>query len=200
MRAGLGPTAVMGLAGSGLAAVASGQVWGRARVTEPALRVVEARGGDVAPVAVPLALVALASWGAVLVLRRRGRRIVSTIGLAAALGVALTVALGIGEVAETARALVTDGAGRGDVGTSTTTWPYAAVVGALVAVAAFLTALRSAPAWPEMSSRYDAPAGDRNGTRRTGDAPVTGEAGEASREPNDRDLWQAIDEGRDPTV
>lgn len=184
MRAGLGPTAVLGLAGSGLAAVASGQVWGRAQATEPALRVVEARGGDVAPVALPLALVSLAAWGAVLVLRRRGRRVVSVIGLAAALGVAAAVALGLGEVGDTARNLV--GAASRDAATvDTTPWPYAAVLGALVAAAAFLAALRSAATWPEMSSRYDSPASERS------DAGDDASAG---------DLWKALDEGRDPTA
>lgn len=184
MRAGLGPTAVLGLAGSGLAAVAAAQVWGRARVTEPALRVVEARGGDVVPVALPLALVSLAAWGAVLVLRRRGRRIVSVIGLAAALGAALAVGLGVGDIADTARGLVS-AAAPGDVTAESTAWPYAAVLGALLAAAGFVVALRAAPTWPEMSSRYDSPAA---GADRADDGASTG------------DLWTALDEGRDPTA
>jgi uncharacterized membrane protein (TIGR02234 family) len=196
VRAGLGLTAVLGLAGAGLAAVSSAQVWGRARVTEPAVRVVEARGDDVAPVALPLALVALAAWGAVLVLRRRGRRIVSVLGLVAALGVAAAVTLGAGEVDQAARALVTAGAGRGDVSTITTTWPYAAAVGALLAAAAFLVAFRSAPSWPEMSSRYDAPTADGSDVT---EGSETG-AGDAREEASAADLWAALDEGRDPTA
>jgi uncharacterized membrane protein (TIGR02234 family) len=181
----LGPTAVVGLAGAGLAAVASAQVWGRAEVTEPAVRVVEARGSDVAPVALPLALVALAAWGAVLVLRSRGRRIVAAVGLAAALGVGAVVAARAGAVGETARGLVTEGATRGDVTTDATLWPYAAGVGAVLAALAFLAALRAAPTWPEMSSRYDAPAAE-------------GTDDDAASSPGD--LWSAIDEGRDPTA
>lgn len=191
----MGPTVVGGLAGAGLAAVASAQVWGRAEATVPAVRVVEARGSDVAPLALPLALVALAAWGAVLVLRRRGRRVVSAIGLAAAAGVAVTVALRIGSVDTTARDLVTGGASRGDVSTDVTSWPYAAVVGAAVSAVLFVLAWRSAPAWPEMSSRYDAPVGDRApGTEAGTSPPATPE------EATPGELWKALDEGRDPTA
>ena len=47
-------------------------------------------------------------------------------------------------------------------------------------------AVRLAPAWPEMGSRYDAPG------RRE---PTTG----AEQPEPERDLWHALDEGRDPT-
>src|SRR5699024_6562218 len=130
----LGPTVVLGLAGAGLATVSSAQVWGRARATEPALRTVEARGGEVAPIALPLALVALASWGAVLVLRRRGRRVVATLGLLAALGVALAVILRAGEGAGTAASMLSNGAG--SVSSSGTSWPWLALLGAVLSALA----------------------------------------------------------------
>ena len=47
-------------------------------------------------------------------------------------------------------------------------------------------AVRLAPTWPEMGSRYDAP----------GAASTTGEQ---SAPETDQDLWHALDEGRDPT-
>ena len=181
-RPGMGPTIVAGLAGAGLAAVSSAQVWGRAEVTEPAVRVVEARGADVAPVALPLALVALAAWGAVLVLRRRGRRVVSVVGLLAALGVVTAVAVRMGSIGDAARDLVAGGAARSGVTTETTMWPWAAVLGAVVTALGFLVALRVSPSWPEMSSRYDAPASDRPAEAVT------------------PDMWKALDEGRDPTA
>ena len=184
-RPGLGPTVVLGLAGAGLATVSSAQGWATARATEPALRTVEARGGDVAPVALPLALVALASWGAVLVLRRRGRRVVATLGLVAALGVALAVVLRMGEAPDVAAGLLRNGAET--VSSSGTAWPWLAVAGALVSAAVSVVALRQAGRWPEMSSRYDAPAGEASASR-----PAPEEATSA-------DLWRAIDEGRDPT-
>jgi uncharacterized membrane protein (TIGR02234 family) len=182
---GLGPTALVGLAGAGLAAVSSAQVWGRAEVTAPAVRVVEVSGADVAPVALPLALVALAAWGAVLVLRRRGRRVVAVVGLAAAIAAVVAVALRLGDVAATALASVTAGAARSDVTTESTLWPYAAGLGALLTALAFVAAYRAAPTWPEMSGRYDSPASS------TGRVPAEESTG---------DLWRALDEGRDPTA
>lgn len=187
-RPGLGPTAVLGLAGSGLAAVSSAQVWGRAEAAMPAARTVEARGADVAPLALPLALVALASWGAILVLRRRGRRVVAGLGLAAAVGVLVTVLVRVGEVSQTAGSMLAGGSARADLETTTTAWPYVACVGAVLAAAAFVVALRSASGWPEMSRRYDAPA--------AGNAPA---AGATDGDAAPADLWRALDEGRDPT-
>ncbi len=185
-RPGLGPTVVLGLAGAGLATVSSAQVWATARATEPALRTVEARGGEVAPVALPLALVALASWGAVLVLRRRGRRIVAGLGLLAAVVVALVVALRAGEAPEVAVGLLPGSAGA--VSSSASAWPWLAVTGALVSAVASIVAVREAGRWPEMSSRYDAPAGE---------AQAAGTV--AAEEASSADLWKALDEGRDPT-
>ena len=70
--------------------------------------------------------------------------------------------------------------------TGMTAWYAAALAGALVSVAATLAAVRLVPAWPEMGSRYDAPG-----------APAPARS-DAAVEP-DRDLWHALDEGRDPT-
>ena len=185
----LGPTVVLGLAGAGLATVSSAQVWARATATEPALRTVEARGGEVSPVALPLALVALASWGAVLVLRRRGRRVVAVLGLLASLGVAAAVVPRAHEAPDVAADLLPTSVG--DVTTSATAWPWLAVVGAAVAALASVVALREAGRWPEMSSRYDAPAAE---------AGTVDAAASSSEEPSSADLWKAMDEGRDPTA
>ena len=59
-------------------------------------------------------------------------------------------------------------------------------VGVVLSVVAAVLAVRLAPGWPEMGSRYDAPG------RRPPPA-----------DPEDQtslDLWRAIDEGRDPTL
>ncbi len=182
----LGPTVVLGLAGAGLATVSSAQVWASASATEPALRTVEARGGEVAPIALPLALVALASWGAVLVLRRRGRRVVAVIGLLAALGVAAAVVVRAHEAADVAVSLLTTSADT--VSSDETAWPWLAVGGAVLSALMSLVALREAGRWPEMSARYDAPTGESAG--------ATAPAEEASN----AELWKALDEGRDPTA
>ena len=182
----LGPTVVLGLAGAGLATVSSAQVWATAQASSPALRSVEARGSEVAPLALPLALVALAAWGAVLVLRRRGRRVVAMVGLLAGLGVVATVVPKAHEAPDVAVGLLSTSAS--EVSSDPTVWPWLAVTGAVLTALGFVVALREAGRWPEMSSRYDAPVGE---TRAATPAP---------EEATSAELWKAMDEGRDPTA
>ncbi len=108
----------------------------------------------------------------------------------------MTVAVRVGAVDATARDLVSGGASRGDVSTDVTLWPYAAVVGAVVSAVLFAVAWRAAPTWPEMSSRYDAPVGDRADA----DESAGPRGAEVSGEPTPSELWTAMDEGRDPTA
>ena len=113
---------------------------------------------------------------------------VATLGLAAAVGVLVTVLVRVGEVSQTAGSMLAGGSARTDLETTTTAWPYVACVGAVLAAAAFVVALRSAAGWPEMSRRYDAPA--------AGSGPA---AGATDGDAAPADLWRALDEGRDPT-
>jgi uncharacterized membrane protein (TIGR02234 family) len=178
-RSSFGPTLAAGLAGAGLATVAATQPWAEATTRSPAVRTVTASGADVAPAVLPLALVALACWGTVLVLRRRGRRVVSVLGLVAAALAGAVAATAVGRAADAAVDLLGDAP---DADASVTAWPWVAFAGSVVACLAFAVALASAGRWPEMSARYDAP----------GDGPPA--------DSTDRELWKALDEGRDPTA
>ncbi len=188
-RTTFGRTLLAGLGGAALALAGAAQPWAEATTRTPALRTVTADGTDVAALALPLALVALAAWGTVLVLRARGRRVVSVLGLAASLGAAAAVAVTVGSATDVAARLL------GDVpatATSTTPWPYVAAAGALLSAVAFVGALVRAPSWPEMSARYDAPG--------TADATVKDADRRRPEELSDAELWKALDEGRDPTA
>ncbi len=69
-------------------------------------------------------------------------------------------------------------------------WPWLAGLGALASLVTTVLAVRWAPGWPEMGSRYDAPTAGG------------GAAAADLVDPADRsslDLWKAMDEGRDPT-
>lgn len=179
-RSSFGPTVLVGAGAAALAAVSANQPWAEATTRAQGLRAVSAAGTDVAPLAMPLALVALAAWGAVLVLRRRGRRSVAVLGILAGVGAAVTAALQAREAPDVAMRLLGDVGDR--VATDTSTWPVATIVAGVLTALAFVVALAKAPRWPEMSSRYDAPR-----------------AGSVDH-PSDADLWKALDEGRDPTV
>ena len=174
-----GPTVLLGIAGAALATAGANQPWAEASTRSPALRTVTADGTDVAAGVLPLALVALAAWGTVLVLRRRARRLVSVVGLLAAGGAAAVALTAAPTAPDVALSLL--GAGSADQATQdATAWPFVTAGGALAAAAAFVVALLHAGRWPELSSRYDAP----------------GDTGPA----DSQDLWKALDEGRDPTV
>ena len=178
-----GPTVLVGLAGAVLAAVAAGRDWATASGTAAGVDVAAAaKGSSSAPLAIALALVALASWGAVLVLRGRSRRVVAVVGALAAGGVLAAVLSASGRAGEDAVQAVVDRGGTGHAFVSSLTgWYYACAVGAVLALAAFVVAVLASPRWPAMGTRYDAPA-----TR-------------AAEPRTEQDLWRALDEGRDPT-
>ncbi len=197
--AGFGRTVLVGLAGAALAATGSAQAWGTATTRSPALRTVTAQGSDVAPVALPLALVALAAWGTVLVLRRTGRRVVSVLGLLAAVGAGVVVVTEVSGAAGAAAELLSGGGE--DVTTGTTLWPWATLLGCVLAAAGFVVALLRAHTWPEMSRRYDAPTG-ATGTAGTaaGDATARPAVPAEAEQMSDAELWRALDDGHDPTA
>jgi uncharacterized membrane protein (TIGR02234 family) len=179
-----GAAVLTGLGGAALASVGAAQDWARAAGDAAGVAVhATVTGADAEPVVLALALVSLAAWGVVLVLRGRVRQAVAALGLVATVG-ALVALVGAFDGAQDAAvtAVTADGA-TGDVfTTSLTGWYWATGVGLLLTAAAQAVAVRRARAWPAMGSRYDAPTGRAA-------APVT-----------DQDLWRALDDGHDPTA
>lgn len=190
-RRSFGPVVLLGLASAGLvaiggnrpAAVASGE---RARAA--------ATTGFVTydahlPAATAFALVVLACWGVILVSRGRSRRIVAALGVLAAAAMIAAVVVGFGSVPDELRRGYAE-VGEPDVGVHRTAWFWIVSLGALLSLATCALAVRLIPGWPEMGSRYDAPATG------AGPTPVAGEPEEQSS----LDLWKAMDDGRDPTA
>lgn len=179
---------LLGLAGAALAAVAGARDWARSTGSVAGAQVTAtAKGSESAPLVVALALVALAAWGVVLVLRGRARRVVAVIGVLASAGAVAATVAAFGRAQDDAvEAVVAQGASGDAFAGSLTGWYYAAGIGALLALAAFAMAVVAAPGWPAMGSRYDAPA-------------ARADAGsEAS--PSEQDMWRTLDDGRDPTA
>ncbi len=88
-----GRTVLGGLGGAALASVAASRDWARAAGEGAGVQVhASVSGSEAAPLVLALALVTLAAWGVVLVLRGRARQVVAGVGLAAAVGA--LVALG----------------------------------------------------------------------------------------------------------
>jgi uncharacterized membrane protein (TIGR02234 family) len=183
-----GPTVLVGLAGATLAAVAGAQEWARASGKAAGADVTAAaQGSESAPLVVALGLVSLAAWGVVLVLRGGARRVVAVFGAMAAAGVLASTAGSFDRAQDDAVSAVVAKGADGDVFTAALTgWYYAAGVGALLTLTAFVVAVVVAPRWPAMSSRYD--------------APRMHAAADGTEPSSEQDLWRALDDGRDPTA
>lgn len=190
-RSSFGPVVLTGLVSSGVAVLAASRDWARAEGDSVGVPVEAAVGGTTAaPLPWALALVALASWGALLALRGRARSVVAALGALAVAGGVVAVLVGTGAARDAATAeAVQRGAVPETVTVSLTVWPWVTLVVLVVAFAAGVVAVRRAASWPSMSRRYDAPT-----------AGGTASAGAAADDAGARELWDALDEGHDPTV
>jgi uncharacterized membrane protein (TIGR02234 family) len=181
--AGRGPTLAVLLLGAGLGFVAAAQPWWRA---DGAGASVSFNGSDATGgLSQALAAVTLAGVLLVLVLRRRGRRILA-VGLAATgLGMIATGALLNTPDADTVRTRVRQVSLTDQFALSTSAWPWVyAVAGLLVVVGAVLLWFGAAR-WAERSDRFAT-------------SPVPSAAPvDLNDDPNR--VWKDLDAGRDPT-
>jgi uncharacterized membrane protein (TIGR02234 family) len=183
-----GPVVLLGLGSSALAAVASAKPWYGSGT---------ASGGDVAldaldqgakfPLASAASLVLLAAWGVLLVTRGAVRRVFAVLCLVAAAALVATVVAGHATLPDTARDALRAALHPTDQNPGFTGWFWTAAVASLLAVAASLLAVGLVASWPEMGSRYDAPAVAARAATPGGELD------------SQRDIWHALDEGLDPT-
>ncbi|MBP2702289.1 TIGR02234 family membrane protein [Microbispora sp. RL4-1S] len=196
-------------AAGALALLAAGRIWATVTFDAQAGPLsaghVSLTGGDLAAVLTPAVLAALAAGAAVLATRGLARRIVATVislcGVVVLSGVwrgtrPAAVVAAAREHAATAMVPATGAAEQA----MTWVWPLATALGGLVLVAAGAVAAVVGGRWPGMSGRYDRP-GTGSGAR---EADRDGD-GAAARRPrrqvgSERALWDAIDEGEDPTA
>ncbi len=187
-----GPVVLLGLASAGLAAVAGTKAWVAGAGTDSAPGVTTTAFGVVtsSPLGTALALVLLACWGVLLVTRGRFRRVITWLGVLAAIGYAATVAAAPFTLPDHLVEQVRRQTGADLDETTLTAWFWLAVAAAVLVVASTGLALRLVRHWPEMGTKYDAPTGAR-----------TAEGAEATTTPTENiDIWKALDEGRDPTA
>jgi uncharacterized membrane protein (TIGR02234 family) len=190
-RATFVPVVGLGLAAGTLAAVAGSKPW----VVDTSLPAGSDPLGLVAdagemPLALALSLVVLACWGVLLVTRGGVRRVVAVLAVLAAVGLVVTVVVGLFTLPDQVLEAFPEGAARRTTDADFTTetgWFWAAAVGAVLSLVSTALAVLWVGHWPEMGSRYDAPGGTSDSEARPEDA-------------SSLDLWKSIDEGRDPTV
>lgn len=195
-----GPVVALGLVSGALGAWVGSKPWVDGSGAEPAPGTGSPdwgmTWGDVAtsPLATALAFVVLACWGVLLVTRGRFRRAVAALSVLAGVGYAATVVWAPFTLPDHLVAQVRRRTGLTLDDTSPTGWYWLAVVAALLVLASTVLALRLVRTWPEMGTRYDAPAGARGGG---GTGP---DAAAADHPTENIDIWKALDEGRDPTA
>lgn len=183
-RSTFGPVVLVGVLAAGLAAVASSKDWAALGSVDAKIAATWIGSSAQLPVASALSLAALASWGALLVSRGRWRRWIAVVGMIIALGSLATAVVGYTKAPSDLRQAAQNSLGNAlSSSPSLTAWYWAAVVADVIAAFALLVAIRDAPAWPTMSSRYDSPAG----------------AKEPTEMKSSLDVWKALDQGVDPT-
>jgi hypothetical protein len=138
------------------------------------------------PLASAAALVLLAAWGVLLVTRGGVRRAFAVVALLASVGLVAAVVAGYLTLPDETTTSLDQLLGRRDRDVGWTGWFWTSAVGALLSLGPAWVAVRRVGTWPEMGRRYDAPG-----------AAVPG-AGEPEVR-TERDLWDQLDEGRDPT-
>ncbi len=172
-----------GIVGGGLALVTGAQPWWRA--TGDGVAVAFSGTETTAGLAQALAVVALAGWLLVLVLRTRGRQVVAVLLALAGTGMVLVGVLGLRPSDAAVRTQVREVSLADQFGLAATGWSYGYAATGLIVAAGAVLVLVTAPRWPQRADRFtrDGPA-----------ARVTSASDEAS------EVWRAQDAGLDPTT
>ena len=198
-----GPRAEVGLAvllcllGAFVLLVAAGRSWAVVELPGTGLlpaRAIGVPGSALVPGLQALGLVGLAGVVAVAATRGWGRIVVGAVLLVVGGGV---LALTAGLLSDLTTAALDTAVVRDAGGTSQgvsqgtvagTGWPILAALGGLLLAAAGLLVAARGRRWAALSRRYDAPA-----TRTQTPPPASGPVAE-------RELWEALDRGEDPTA
>jgi len=188
-RGSLALALLLGAAGAAVVLIAEGKTWAHGRA---AFMTVSASGQDITQVPGALALVGLAALLAVFAVQGVGRTVISALLALSGAGAVVSALLALGDTAalDEKASTATSVAHASVSAAGDTGWPWVAVVGAALIVAAGTIALVRGQAWPGMSSRYDRDGAEARSRRQV--KPVV--------DPDrPEDLWKALDRGEDPT-
>ena len=180
-----GPVVLLGLATAGLAAVAAAKPWVGSAAGSSDASMTALDAGTRYPLGSAISLVLLASWGVLLVTRGVVRRAFAWITAVAAVALVAAVVAAYFTLPDTARNSYDELMGRGSQDQGFTGWFWMTAICSVLALVPAFLAVRLVSSWPEMGSRYDAPG--------------TQDAATITEPTREQDLWQALDEGRDPT-
>lgn len=184
-----GPTLAVGLLGAFGAIAGAAHPWIRATSTVPGLPTIHASatGADLAPLASALGVVVLGAFGAVVATRGWVRRSLGAAVLVASVVIFVSAVHPGGATDVLMSGLSAKGWPGGGYRTSTEVWRWLVLVCSVATALAGAATTRYGDQWAVMGSRYDAP-------RATLASPE-----KPAEELTETDVWQAIDQGRDPT-
>lgn len=190
-------TLLLLLAGGVLGVVSASRPWGSARLASAlSPTTIEVTGNDLVPLATALSLVAMAAVLVVPAARRWGRRVVGAILALAGAGLVVACFTVIASLQRRVVGWVADdpsGATASvDQVSTTALWPWACAVAGLVMALAGVVVLARGPSWAGLGSKYER----RTTTTQATTPPADSEAERVT----DRETWDAIDRGEDPTA
>jgi uncharacterized membrane protein (TIGR02234 family) len=199
----LGLVAIFTLAGAGLAAIAAALTWWSADFVDPLSGplAITLSGAACVPELIPLALVALAGFGAALATRGVPRRLVGIVLLACGAAIAVRAALSVGDPPTALVGSLTRPADPVGAAQPHVVGPVLAIVAGLLLAAAGVMIGIGLGARRRLGARYDAPSGQPSipaGTPSTQAAAREAKADPADVDPGD--WWKALDAGADPTI
>ncbi|MEP6560566.1 MAG: Trp biosynthesis-associated membrane protein [Nakamurella sp.] len=196
----LGLVALLAVAGAGIVAIAAALTWWSAAyqdsLTGPLT--ITVTGGSAVPELVPLALVALAGFGAALATHGTVRRLVGVVLLLCGGAIAVRSALALTDQPAALVTSLSRPAAPAGSPQLHAVGPVLGIVGGLLLLAAGALIALGRGARQRLGARYDAPTGAAK-ARPAASAPAAasgapGETGDGG------DWWKALDAGADPTA
>lgn len=182
--------------------VGTARPWARATAEVVGLPTIKATadGADLAPVAAALGVVLLAAFGAVIATRGWVRRGLGVLIVVLAVVVVVSVLHPADPSHRLTQNLSAKGWDGGPYQTTTQAWRWLVLVGALAAGVAGAAVAAYGGRWATMGRRYDAPLPGRGHSAGQGPTPAaTGSAAVLDESASEAEIWNAIDQGRDPT-
>lgn len=189
--------AALAAAGGGLILLSDSRPWAEGMVTSPIQISVSAPGSSLTSLPYALGLTGLAGAVALFAVRRLGRYVIGAVLLAAGAGAVAAVVQKISSIDTATLARSANQAmgvdGYQITGASATAWPFITIAGGVLIAAAGALILARGRTWTGLSNRYERdPEAQQAAAGDAGAAP--------GREATNRELWDALNRGADPTV
>ena len=193
--------AALAAGGGGLILLSDSRPWAEGMVTSPIQISVSAPGSSLTSLPYALGLTGLAGAVALFAVRRLGRYLVGAALLAAGVGAVVAVVQKISSIDTATLARSANQAmgvdGYQITGASATAWPFITIAGGVLIAASGALVLARGKAWTGLSSRYERDAGAQ---QPAADSAVPADAAAERKPATNRELWDALNRGADPTV